>query len=495
MEGKAVSGAVAGLKLDVCLNGATGDRGFKAESTFKRYHISVKEAPPKVRLPSKYIVKQYNNCINLQECVEACVYGVHRTREEGQIAEPISDSCRRCHVCALTCPKSAISIGKNLEFEKMGTPYFTPDRIETIYFEAETGRVPVSGAGYGGPFTGRGFDGMWFDFSEIVRPTRDGIHGREYISTSVDLGRNIPRLEFDGSGKLLSDVPRTIEIPIPIILDAPLAFATGRNLQIALAKAASASNTFAITEAKEYSDDLSAYASNLIPRIRADEMGQFQELIGTSRIVEIDFGDVRRMKNVRGYVRRIKDENPEALVSFRFPYDVESGERAEALIKEGADIAHLYVDERSVEQDPDGVKDAIMNTHFHLVDRNLRDGITLVSSGGIAEASHVPKSIILGADVVSVGLAYQIALGCKACHGKAHATDCPIDVGDGDVEWATQRILNMMSSWRDQLLEVLGGMGLREVRRQRGEIGRVMFNQELEDRVFGDGERCKSDYS
>ena len=26
---------------------------------------------------------------------------------------------------------------------------------------------------------------MWTDMSEIVRPTRDGIHGREYISTSV----------------------------------------------------------------------------------------------------------------------------------------------------------------------------------------------------------------------------------------------------------------------------------------------------------------------
>ena len=32
--------------------------------------------------------------------------------------------------------------------------------------------------------------------SEIVRPTRDGIHGREYISTSVDIGRKLPHLAF-----------------------------------------------------------------------------------------------------------------------------------------------------------------------------------------------------------------------------------------------------------------------------------------------------------
>ena len=32
--------------------------------------------------------------------------------------------------------------------------------------------------------------------SEIVRPTRDGIHGREYISTSVDVGRKLTHLAF-----------------------------------------------------------------------------------------------------------------------------------------------------------------------------------------------------------------------------------------------------------------------------------------------------------
>ena len=37
---------------------------------------------------------------------------------------------------------------------------------------------------------------MWTDMSEIVRPTRDGIHGREYISTSVDIGRKLPCLAF-----------------------------------------------------------------------------------------------------------------------------------------------------------------------------------------------------------------------------------------------------------------------------------------------------------
>jgi len=35
---------------------------------------------------------------------------------------------------------------------------------------------------------------------------------------------------------------------------------------------------------------------------------------------------------------------------------------------------------------------------------------------------------------------------------------------------------------------VLGGMGLREVRRQTGEVGRAMFYEDLEAKVFGDKE-------
>ena len=51
------------------------------------------------------------------------------------------------------------------------------------------------------------------------RPTRDGIHGREYISTVVDLGRHLRRLEFDSQGKLLSEPPASMRLPLPIVFD------------------------------------------------------------------------------------------------------------------------------------------------------------------------------------------------------------------------------------------------------------------------------------
>ena len=387
-------------------------------------------------------------------------------------------------MCVLKCPKSAISIGINPEFERLGNSYFSPDRIKTIYFEAETGRVPVSGAGYTGPFAGEGFDSIWLDFSEIVRPTRDGIHGREYISTSVDLGRRLQSLEFDENEELVSNVPRTIEIPIPMIFDAPLGCRTNRNLQLALAKAAAGLKTFAIVNAREYSSDLTHYKANLIPRIDSDEIDEFEDLVKISQIVEVEF----RGGEIKDHLEKIKATNPSALVSFYFPYDKEAPERADAIARMGGDIVHLHVDDGVVERDPDIIKNAIHSVHSYLVDKRNRDKITLISSGGIAEAAHVPKSIILGANVAAVGIIYQIALGCKVCYGTMHSQDCQMNLEDGDVELATQRITNLIGAWRDQLLEVLGGMGLREVRRQTGEVGRAMFYEDLEAKVFGDKE-------
>jgi len=453
------------------------------KARFERYHVEIKDTPPKVKIPPKFIVKRYNNCVNVQECTQACIYGVHVVDQESKIAEPIHELCRGCYSCVLKCPKGAISIEINPEFLKLGNTYFTPERIKTIYFEAETGRVPVSGTGYKGPFAGKGFDSLWFDFSEIVRPTRDGIHGREYISTSVDLGRKPSQLRFDQKGNLLSETPNVLEIPIPMILDAPAISREKENLQSAIVKAASKLKTFAIVNLNDYTKEMLPYRSHVIPRITTEKISEAEELISFSKIVEINLKDSENQ--VTSYLEKIKKVNPSVLVSLRFPYKENFWERACKLTREGADILHLFTDDATVEQDPDFIKNAIRHVHLSLVERNLRDEVTFVSSGGIAEASHVPKSIILGADAVAVGLAYQIALGCKVCYGGEHSKDCPLRIESQDVEWAAQRIVNMISSWKDQLLEVLGGMGLREVRRQRGEIGRAMFYEELEARIFG----------
>jgi hypothetical protein len=54
-----------------------------------------------------------------------------------------------------------------------------------------------------------------------------------------------------------------------------------------------------------------------------------------------------------------------------------------------------------------------------------------------------------------------------------------------DTAWGAQRIVNLMGAWHSQLIEMMGAMGIREVRRLRGEVGRSMWFEDLEKENFG----------
>ena len=99
-------------------------------------------------------------------------------------------------------------------------------------------------------------------------------------------------------------------------------------------------------------------------------------------------------------------------------------------------------------------------------------------------AEHVAKVIICGADGVAIDLPLLISLECQLCGKCQKGLSCPVEVEKIELGWATQRIMNLVGAWRSQLIEVLGAMGLREVRRLRGETGRAMFFRDLERENF-----------
>ena len=79
-------------------------------------------------------------------------------------------------------------------------------------------------------------------------------------------------------------------------------------------------------------------------------------------------------------------------------------------------------------------------------------------------------------------------LGCRVCRvaGSNHQDHCPADSNDLEAGYASQRMVNLMGAWHSQLIEVLGAMGIREVRRLRGEVGRAIFKEDAEREAFGD---------
>ena len=131
------------------------------------------------------------------------------------------------------------------------------------------------------------------------------------------------------------------------------------------------------------------------------------------------------------------------------------------------------------------IKDAIADVHGCLVERGLRDELTLLASGGLAMAEHVAKAIILGADAAYVDIAALIAMECHVCRRCTRGLSCPVEMDRVEPRWAAARIRNLMGAWHNQLLEVMGAMGIRDVRRLRGESGRAMFFEELDEEIFG----------
>ena len=347
--------------------------------------------------------------------------------------------------------------------------YFSPEKywssqiISQILYQAETGKIPVSGGGYGGSFAGDGFDAIWFDMSEIVRPTRDGIHGREYISTRIELGRRALNLKFDKDGHPLNNTPNLISLPFPIIFNPhPITSKNNKNLETII-RSAQSLGTIVIIPQSDFSKDLLPFSNLIALRLKKVPNREEKELIKKSRLVEIeDFSLLRTVKKI----------NPNILCSIYLPIEEGIETKILSLVKKGIDIIHLNFNFYGMSKLGD-IPTVLKRIHDFLIDKKCRNSTSIVVSGGIAAAEHVAKAMICGADCVAIDYVLLIALGCSLWADLSFP--CDAEHGVIDTNWGMNRIKNLVAAWRDQLLEILGAMGIREIRRIRGEVGRAIF--------------------
>jgi len=465
-----------------------------------RYHIHAVPLGPHFRRVGKFgSVDWREDCSRCTNCVKLrCIYDVYKYEAEynrdPRTALETHDQCKACLSCVMGCTKGLLKLAVNPEYLAMGDDYWTPDIIATTWNQADTGKVPVSGAGYRGRFYGQGFDSIWTDMSEIVRPTRDGIHGREFISTSVDIGVKPMRLRFGADGQLVDEPSRLVELQIPAILDAPswpvLSPALTR-ARVQAAKELSSLAVIPIAEAAKLPPELLPWVIPLLSGDAgaADETDEYRELLGTVRMVQVPDGT-----DAAGIARRLSTDHPGLVVCVRMDLTPTSAARSIELSRAGVKVFQLQADLHGRERLADGrpgrhIKDAARDLHGRLVTEGLRDEITVIVSGGIALAEHMAKSIICGADLVAVGTPLLVALGCRLCGDRELCVTegrCPARLDEADLDYATQRLVNLFGSWHSQLLELLGAMGIREVRRLRGEVGRAMFLEDIEKEAFGD---------
>lgn len=451
------------------------------ETGYRRFKIESRPAPHVYPIPNRFDVRARKIRLAAMLVHEAfeyrfekevvlsrpCIYGVFSGQFGG--FKPLKHKCVGCMRCVQEYPH-IMTVKPSEAYKKLGDSFWTPEMVYTVWNEASTGKIPVKGMGYKGAFGGEGFDGIWTDMSEIVRPTRDGVYGREYISTSVDVGRKPTSIDLDN----VIETPRTMEIPLPIIFDELPNGTDNDDVQTAVALAAGKVGTLDVARETRLGRP---GPENLLPLIDEEGIQDYEEK--QPSILEFD-------AEKPSVLRKLLTRFDRSIIIGRLPLREDSGRVASELARQGVHGLHLYADYhgRDYSRDPRHISTALRDVHQQLVRDGLRDQVTIIASGGITLAEHVPKAIICGADLVGIDTTILVALQAEFLGETRNRANCGLRPRRINPEWGAQRLVNLMGVWHDQLIEILGAMGMRDVRRLRGDIGRSMMDSELREQSF-----------
>jgi glutamate synthase domain-containing protein 2 len=79
----------------------------------------------------------------------------------------------------------------------------------------------------------------------------------------------------------------------------------------------------------------------------------------------------------------------------------------------------------------------------------------------------------------------MVALGCVRCACCESGRGCPRGIASTDPElmmlmsldWATQRLINLMNAWRERMVEIMVGLGVSSVKDLRGRSDLLTYTQ------------------
>ncbi|MBN1193106.1 MAG: alpha-hydroxy-acid oxidizing protein [Coriobacteriia bacterium] len=468
----------------------------------------------------------YDKCHKCGRCVQQCGWGVYEFNER---PIPHDEKCRACHRCVTYCPAHCITIEKNpLAFRENDN--WSADARKSVWKQAESGGVLLTSMGNPKPYE-RIFDKLVLDACQVTNPSIDPL--REPMELRTYLGRkpDSVAVEPDGSGGFkLGDgegLAHNIALDVPIVF-APMSYGSvSLNVHKSIATAAERLGTLMNTGEGGLHEDLYPYQDNVIVQVASGRFGLSPEILQRVAGLEIKVGqgakpgigghlpgekidrdvsatrmipqgsdaispaphhDIYSIEDLRQLIYALKEASGYKPVGVKIAAVHNVAAIASGIVRAGADYIYLDGFRGGTGAAPQVIRDHVgipVEIAIAVVDQRLRDeGIrnqaSIIAAGSIRSSADAAKAIALGADVVAIGTATLLALGCHLCQS-CHTGKCSWGITTQkpeltrriDPEWGAERLTNLVHAWSHELQEILGALGVNAVESLRGSRERL----------------------
>lgn len=469
--------------------------------------------------PEFEIVRNPNRCTNCRICEKQCSNGVHSFDAEHKIMLADEDKCVNCQRCVSFCPTKALKIVKNANtFRENGN--WSSDTVKEIYKQASSGGVLLSSMG--SPVRLPVYwDRILINASQVTNPPIDPL--REPMETRVFLGKKPSEIMRDKNGNLVNNLAPQLQLSMPVMFSAMSYGSISYNAHKCLAVAAKELGIYYNTGEGGLHEDFYVYGENTVVQVASGRFGVHENYLNTGAAIEIKMGqgakpgigghlpgtkivgdvsrtrmipegsdaispaphhDIYSIEDLRQLVYSLKeatDYKKPVIVKVAAVHNIAA--IASGIARSGADIIAIDGFRGGTGAAPTRIRDNVgipIELALAVVDQRLREegirnDVSLIVGGSIRSAADVVKAVALGADACYIATAALLALGCHLCRscqtGKCNwgiATQRPELVARLDPETGSRRLINLLTAWKHEIKELMGGMGINSIEALKG---------------------------
>ena len=469
--------------------------------------------------PEFDVVRDPNRCINCRLCERECANGVHAYDEERKTIRSDESKCVDCQRCVAVCPTRALKIVKN-DCALRENENWHANSIKEIFKQAQSGGVLLSSMGAPNPLAVY-WERILLNASQVTNPSIDPL--REPMETRVFLGRKPSKIQRRSDGTLDTTLAPQLELETPIMFSAMSYGSISYNAHESLARAARELGIFYNTGEGGLHEDFYQYGANTIVQVASGRFGVHEDYLNAGAAIEIKMGqgakpgigghlpgakivgdvsrtrmipegsdaispaphhDVYSIEDLRQLVFSLKEatryQKP-VIVKVAAVHNIAA--IASGIARSGADIIAIDGFRGGTGAAPTRIRDnvgvpielALAAVDKRLRDEGIRNDVSLVVGGSVRNAADVVKAIALGADACYIATAALVALGCHLCRtcqtGKCNwgiATQRPELVRRLNPDEGCWRLVNLLTAWRYEIMEIMGGMGINSIETLRG---------------------------